>query len=106
MTKATNPIYVAVLTNKVMLEAHDFHIYSKHTSNKAIMIAYVKELQVRYPHANVYLMTREKAKEQQRKFYEWRKAQEAAKLARCDRNLNKLLGRMVYTDSIKRVAER
>lgn len=50
-------------------------------------------------------MTREKAKEQQKKFYAWRKAQEEEKLARCDRNLNKLLGRMVYAEGTQRVSQ-
>jgi hypothetical protein len=70
------------------------------------MAAYAKEIQARYPSKRVVLMTREKAKEQQQKFYQWRKEQERAKLERCDRNLNKLLGRMVYADTTKRVAER
>ena len=106
MAKANGPIYVVVAMNKVMTEPQDLYVYSKQTSNKEVMIAYAKEIQARYPHKRVVLMTREKAKEQQRKFYEWRKDQERAKMERCERNLNKLLGRMVYNDSIKRVAER
>lgn len=105
MAKATGPIYVAVVTSKVMLEPQDFQIYTKSTSNKKVMVNYVRELQARYPHKNVYLMTRDKAKEQQGKFYAWRKAQEEAKLARCDRNLNKLLGRVVYAEGIQRVSQ-
>ena len=106
MAKAQGPIYVAVVVSKVMLEHTNFHIYSKQSSNKEVMIAYAKELQAKHPHKKVLLMTREKAKEQQKKFYYWRKEQEQAKLDKCDRNLNKLLGRMVYTESVKRVAER
>ena len=105
MAKAIGPIYVAVVTSRVMLEPQDFHIYSKSTSNREVMVAYVQELQARYPHKKVYLMTREKAKEQQKKFYAWRKAQEEEKLARCDRNLNKLLGRMVYAEGTQRVSQ-
>ena len=100
------PIYAVVVMSKVMLEPHDMHVYSKQSSNKEVMVAYAKELQARYPDRRVVLMTREKAKEQQKKFYLWRKEQERAKLERCDRNLNKLMGRMVYADSTKRVAER
>ena len=106
MAKAIGPIYAVVAMNKVMTEPQDMWVYSKQTSNKEVMIAYAREIQARYPHKRVVLMTREKAKEQQRKFCLWRKEQEKALLERCDRNLNKLLGRMVYADSTKRVAER
>lgn len=106
MAKANGPIYAVVAMQKVMREPEDMWVYSKQTSNKEAMMAYAKEIQARYPHKRVVLMTREKAKEQQRKFYLWRKEQEKALLERCDRNLNKLLGRMVYADSTKRVAER
>lgn len=106
MAQATGPIYAVVVMNKVMVELHDYHIYSKQTSNKEVIIAYAKELQARYPNKKVRVMTRERAKEIQHQFYQWRQDQEKAKLERCDRNLNKLLGRMVYADSIKRVAER
>ena len=106
MAKAIGPIYAVVAKNKVMTEPQDMWVYSKQTSNKEVMIAYAREIQARYPHKRVVLMTREKAKDPQRKFYDWRKAQEQTKMERCDRNLNKLLGRMVYADSIKRVAER
>ena len=106
MAKANGPIYAVVAMQKVMKEPEDMWVYSKQTSNKEAMMAYAKEIQARYPHKRVVLMTREKAKEQQRKFYLWRKEQEKARLERCDRNLNKLLGRMVYADSTKRVAER
>ena len=106
MAKAIGPIYAVVAMNKVMTEPQDMWVYSKQSSNKEVMIAYAKEIQARYPSKRVVLMTREKAAEQQKKFYLWRKEQEKAKLERCDRNLNKLLGRMVYADSTKRVAER
>ncbi len=106
MAKANGPIYAVVAMSKVMTEPQDMWVYSKQTSNKEVMIAYAREIQARYPSKRVVLMTREKAKEQQLKFAQWRKAQEKAKMDRCDRNLNKLLGRMVYADSIKRVAER
>lgn len=106
MAQANGPILVVVAMNKVMLEPHDMHVYSKQSSNKDAMAAYAREIQARYPHKRVVLMTRERAKEQQQKFYLWRKEQERAKLERCDRNLNKLLGRMMYADSTKRVAER
>lgn len=106
MAKANGPIYAVVAMSKVMTEPQDMWVYSKQTSNKEVMIAYAREIQARYPSKKVVLMTREKAKEQQRKFHQWRKDQEQAKLERCERNLNKLMGRMVYTDSIKRVAER
>ena len=106
MAKAIGPIYAVVAMQKVMTEPQDMWVYSKQSSNKEAMIAYAREIQARYPHKRVVLMTREKANEQQRKFYLWRKEQERAKLERCDRNLNKLLGRMVYADSTKRVAER
>ena len=106
MAKAFGPIYVVVAMNKVMTEPQDMWVYTKHSSNKEVMIAYAREIQARYPSKKVVLMTREKANEQQRKFYLWRKEQERAKMERCERNLNKLLGRMVYADSIKRVAER
>ena len=106
MAKANGPIYAVVAMQKVMKEPQDMWVYSKQSSNKEAMIAYAREIQARYPHKRVVLMTREKAKEQQRKFYLWRKEQEKARLERCDRNLNKLLGRMVYADSTKRVAER
>lgn len=98
--------YVVVATNKVMTDACDFHIYSKNSPNREIMIAYAKEIQAKYPHKRVYIMTYGKAREQQIKFYDWRKEQERQRLARCDANLNKLMGRMVYNESLKRVAER
>lgn len=106
MAKATGPIYAVVAMNKIMVEPEDMWIYTKQSSNKEAMIAYAHEIQNRYPHKRVVLMTREKAKEQQRKFYLWRKERERAKMERCEHNLNKLLGRMVYADSIKRVAQR
>lgn len=106
MAKAIGPIYTVVAMSKVMIEAQDMWVYSKQSSNKEAMIAYAREIQARYPQKRVVLMTRENAKAQQRKFYLWRKEQEKAKLERCEHNLNKLLGRMVYADSIKRVAEK
>ena len=106
MANAQNPIYVVVRTEKKMTEPRDFYIYTKSSSNKEVMIAYAKEIQAKHPTRKVYLMTREKAKEQRQKFYQWYKANEAEKMARCERNLNKLMGRMVYADSTKRVAQR
>ena len=106
MAKAIGPIYAVVAMNKVMTEPQDMWVYSKQSSNKDVMVAYAKKIQARYPSKRVVLMTREKAQEQQKKFYLWRKEQERAKLKRCDRNLAKLMGRMVYADSTKRVAER
>ena len=106
MAKAIGPIYAVVAMSKVMTEPQDMWVYSKQSSNKEAMIAYFREIQARYPSKRVVLMTREKAKEQQLAFAKWRKEQERIKLERCDRNLNKLLGRMVYADSIKRVVER
>lgn len=106
MAKATGPIYVVVAMSKVMRESTDMWVYSKHSSNKEVMIAYAKEIQAKYPTKRVVLMTREKAKEQQRAFYLWRQEQERLILERCDRNLNKLMGRMMYAESTKRVAER
>ncbi len=105
MAKANGPIYVAVVTSKVMIDPQDFRIYTKSTSNKEVMMEYARELQARYPYKKVYLMTREKAREQQKKFYAWRKQQEEEKLARCDRNLNRLLGRMVYAEGTQRVSQ-
>jgi hypothetical protein len=98
--------YVAVVTNKTMTEIQDFRIYSKSSPNKELILAYAKELQKRWPNKRVYVMTYGKAREQQIKFYNWRKEQDEKKLAICDRNLNKLMGRMVYNESTKRVAER
>ena len=106
MAKAIGPIYAVVAMSKVMTEPQDMWVYSKQSSNKEVMIAYAREIQACYPSKRVVLMTREKAKEQQLAFAKWRKEQERIKLERCDRNLNKLLGRMVYADSIKRVAGR
>lgn len=106
MAEALGPIYVVVRTSKVIKEREDFHIYTKRSSNKKAMIAYAKEIQARYPYAVVLLMTREKAEEQNKAFCLWRKEQERLKLEKCDRNLNKLLTRTVYADSIKRVAQR
>lgn len=103
-TKKT--IYAVVRCNPKMLEAWDMNIYSKQSSNKEKMEAYAREIKARYPHCKVYLMPREKALEEQRKFYQWRKDQERAKMEKCERNLNKLMGRIVYEESLKRVAER
>lgn len=105
MAKAVGPIYAVVAMSKVMLEPQDMWVYTKQSSNKEVMVAYAKEIQARYPHKKVVLMTREKAKEQQKKFAMWRKEQEKAKLERCDRNLNRLLGRMVYAEGTQRVAQ-
>ena len=105
MAKAVGPIYAVVAMSKIMLEPQDMWVYTKQSSNKEVMVAYAKEIQARYPHKKVVLMTREKAREQQKKFYAWRKQQEEEKLARCDRNLNRLLGRMVYADGTQRVSQ-
>jgi hypothetical protein len=102
--KQTN--YEVVAMNPIMTEPQDYHIYSKNSPDKGVMIEYAKAMQSRYPHKRVCVMTYGKAREHQIKFYNWRKDQEERKLARCDANLNKLLGRMVYNESTKRVAER
>lgn len=98
--------YTVVVMSKRMLEPQDMRIYSKQSSDKEAMIAYGKDVQRRYPNKRVAVMAVEKAKEVQANFYQWRKDQEREKMERCERNLNKLMGRMVYNESIKRVAER
>ena len=97
-----NPIYVVVKTAKVIKEKEDFYVYSKKSSNKAVMIAYAEEIKGKYPHANVYLMTREKAQEKERAFYYWRKEQERKALKECDKRLNELMTKMIYKESVKK----
>lgn len=63
----------------------------------------VKMYKEDFPNKEVAVMSVDKAKEIQAKFYQWRKDQE---IERCEHNFDKLMGRMVYNESIKRVAER
>ena len=102
----TLPIYVVVRATKVLNEQGEFHIYSKQTSNKEKIVAYAKEIQARYPWARVMVMTREKAAENKRNYYHWIKAQEQAKINRANKKIDGLLGRQVFMESTKRVAER
>lgn len=101
-----NTMYVVVRIQKNACEPRDFYVYTKKSSNKNEMFTFAKEVQAKHPTTKIYVMTVEKAKEQRQKFYQWYKANEAEKMARCERNLNKLMGRMVYADTTKRVAER
>ena len=100
------PIYVVVRATKVLNEQGEFHIYSKQTSNKEKIVAYAKEIQARYSWARVMVMTREKAAENKRNYYHWIKAQEQAKIDRANKKIDGLLGRQVFMESTKRVAER
>ena len=100
------PIYVVIRATKVLDEQGEFHIYSKQTSNKEKIVAYAKKIQARYPWAKVMVMTREKAEENQRNYHRWVKAQEQAKIDRANKKIDGLLGRQVYLESTKRVAER
>ena len=79
-TTTKKTIYAVVRCNPKMMEAWDMNIYSKQSSNKEKMEAYAREIKARYPHCKVYLMPREKALAEQRKFYQWRKDQERAKM--------------------------
>lgn len=51
-------------------------------------------------------MTREKAAENKRNYYHWIKAQEQAKIDKANKKIDGLLGRQVFMESTKRVAER
>lgn len=106
MTTTTNPIYAVLTIAPNACEIFDLRVYSKQTSNKAVMVAYYEEIKARHPHHRVYLVTRERAKEIKREYYAWLKRVEAEKMARCEKNLNTLMTKQIYGESIKRVAQR
>ena len=66
-----NPIYAVIKypVGKKYPEHMDFNIYTKQTSNKEKMDAYYQEIKTKYPSYKVHLVTREKAKALQKKWY-------------------------------------
>ena len=54
-------IYAVVKIHKPFLDAFDFHIYSKQTSNLEVINAYKAEQELRHPNDDVLIMTRETA---------------------------------------------
>ena len=100
------PIYAVVRTSKVLDEEGHFHVYTKQTSNKEVIVAYAKEIQGKYPGCKVMIMTRENAKKNQLAYHKWIKEQEHARIERANRNIDGLMGRQIFIESTKRVAER
>ena len=100
------PIYAVVKTSKVLDEDGFFHIYTKQTSNKEIITAYAKEIQGKYPGCKVMIMTRENAKKNQRAYHQWIKDREHAKIEKANARIDALMGRQIFIDNMKRVAER
>ncbi len=105
MAKSFGPIYAVVTIAPNPEERWDIRIYTKQTSNKAVMEAYQAEIKSKYPSYRVYLVTRERAKEIERQFVTWLKERENKKLARCQAHLNGLMTTMVYKESTKRVRQ-
>ena len=105
MAKSFGPIYAVVTIAPNPEERWDIRVYTKQTSNKAVMEAYQAEIKSKYPNYRVYLVTRERAKEIEKQFIAWLKEKENKKLARCQANLNGLMTTMVYKESVKRVCQ-
>lgn len=68
-------------------ETFDFHVYSRVSSNKDKMIEYLKYVIKTYPHDKVALVTTDKAKELQKKWYDKVVEKEQMSLAELDRRL-------------------
>lgn len=66
MNKPTIYAVVRYIKAANLMEEHEVHIYTKQTSNKKVMLAYLKEQRERHkdiPNCKIGLMTREKAEE-------------------------------------------
>jgi hypothetical protein len=96
------PIYAVVRTSKVLDEDGHFHIYTKQTSNKKVIVDYAKEIQGKYPNCKVMIMTRENAKKNQVAYHKWIKEREQAKIEKANKNIDGLMGRQIFIDSTKR----
>lgn len=105
MTKSFGPIYAIVMIAPNPEERWDIRVYTKQTSNKAIMETYQAEIKSKHPNYRVYLVTRERAKEIEKQFIVWLKEKENKKLARCQARLNDLMTTMTYKESIKRARQ-
>ena len=105
MTKSFEPIYAVVTIAPSPEERWDIRVYSKQSSNKAVMEAYHAEIKSKYPSYRVYLVTRERAKEIEKQFIVWLKEKENKKLARCQARLNNLATTMIYKESVKRARQ-
>jgi hypothetical protein len=105
MAKSFGPIYAVITIAPNPEERWDIRVYTKQTSNKAVMEAYQAEIKSKYPSYRVYLVTRERAKEIEKQFIAWLKEKENKKLARCQARLNDLATTMIYKESIKRVRQ-
>lgn len=68
--KEKKTIYVVVKVDANIDHPH-FHIYSKRTSNREVMLEYKKEIMKKFPEYQVGLLSREKAKSEEKRFYEW-----------------------------------
>lgn len=69
MTKK-NVIYVVVKVN-ANLDEPCFHIYTKQSSNREKMLEYKKEIMKKNPTLQVGLLSKEKAKSEEQRFFEW-----------------------------------
>ena len=105
MAKSFGPIYAVVTIAPNPEERWDIRVYTKQTSNKAVMEVYQAEIKSKHPSYRVYLVTRERAKEIEKQFVAWLKERENKKLAQCQAHLNGLMATMVYKESIKRVRQ-
>ena len=66
MNKPTIYAVVRYIKAANLMEDHEVHIYTKQTSNKKVMLAYLKEQRERHkdiPNCKIGLMTRENAEE-------------------------------------------
>lgn len=63
-------IYVVVKVD-ANLDHPCFYIYSKQSSNREKMLEYKKEIAKKYPDYQVGLLSREKAKSEEKRFVEW-----------------------------------
>lgn len=103
MEKKTIYAIVRIDNNKVKLEDRwAVYVYSDQTSNKERLTEKLNTYKAKYPSCRWYLVTRERAAEIQKEYRQRLKALEAARMEKCEKNLNKLMTGMIYRDSIQR----
>lgn len=102
--KEQKTIYAVVIIPKY-IEKNDTsplgcNVYSKQTSNKAVMIDYYNEIKRKHGKwARVYLVSRERAKEIEKQYYAWCRERERKLLATlegCSDKMATLMAREAY----------
>lgn len=78
------------------------HTYNYQTSNKDKMIEKFNTYKEKYPSYRWYLVSRERAHEIERQYRQRLKDLEKARLDKCEKNLNRLMTNMIYSESIQR----